>query len=144
MHNRIISGGIVSAVVSLVVGSVFGTYGAWGLLLTQSETTAGRWVIAFCIGIFLAWLYSFFRNSFFVTSTPAFRGVIFGLFIWLVTLILATLFDEVRVFAFKVPLGSTLFLTALLHAVWGGVLASMYEAGPIVRTLPAASKPSHR
>lgn len=144
MHNRILSAGIVSSVVALVVGSVFGTYGGWGLLLTQSETTAGRWVIAFCIGIFLAWVYSFFRNNFFVASTPAFRGVVFGLVVWLVTLILATLLDEVRVFAFKVPLGSTLFLTAIFHSVWGGVLASMYESGNPGKTSAPASTRARR
>lgn len=129
MHNRIVSAGLVSAIVSLVVGSVFNTYGAWGLMLTQAETTAGRWIIAMAIGIFLAWVYSFFRNNFFVAATPAFRGVAFGLTFWIVTLILATLIEEFRVFAFKVPVGSTLFLTAILHAIWGGVLASVYESG---------------
>lgn len=128
MHNRIVSAGLVSAIVALVVGSVFNTYGAWGLMLTQSETTAGRWIIAIAIGIFLAWIYSFFRNNFFVASTPSFRGVAFGLIVWLVTLLLATLIEEFRVFAFKVPVGSTLFLTAIFHAIWGGVLASTYEA----------------
>lgn len=144
MNNRVFSAGVVSSVIALVIGSVFNTYGAWGLLLTQSETTAGRWIIAFCIGIFLAWVYSFFRNNFFVTSTPAFRGVVFGLFIWLVTLILATLFDEIRVFAFKVPLGTTLFLTALFHAVWGGVLASMYESEVSTKSLTPSSTRGRR
>lgn len=128
MQNRILSSGFVSTVAALIVGSVFGTYGAWGLLLTQSETTAGRWLIAISIGVFLAWLYSFFRRTFFITSLPASRGVIFGLLIWLVTLILATLIEEVRIFAFKVPVGSTLFLTAILNAVWGGVLATTFES----------------
>ncbi len=131
MHNRIVSSGLVSAIVALVVGSVFNTYGSWGLMLTQAETTAGRWIIAMAIGIFLAWVYSFYRNNFFVTSTPAFRGVAFGLIIWIVTLILATLIEEFRNFAFKVPVGSTLFLTAIFHAIWGGVLASVYEAGSV-------------
>ena len=129
MHNRVVSAGFVSAIVALIIGSVFNTYGAWGLMLTQSETTAGRWVIAITLGIFLAWVYSFFRNNFFVNSTPAFRGVAFGLLVWLATLILATLIEEFRVFAFKVPVGSTLFLTAIFHAIWGGVLSSTYEAG---------------
>jgi hypothetical protein len=128
MSNRVVSSGVVSAVIALVVGSVFGTYGAWGLLLTQSETTAGRWVVAIAVSIFFAWVYSFFRNNFFVASSPAFRGVVFGLFIWLGSLILATLVEDIRVFAFKAPVGSTLFLTAILYSIWGGVLASTFEA----------------
>lgn len=129
MYNRTVSSGIVSAVVALIVGSIFGTYGAWGLLLTQAESTAGRWVIAIAIGIFLAWVYSYFRNNFFITSTPSFRGVAYGLVIFLVTVILATMFEQMRGFAFKAPVGSTLFLTAIFHAIWGGVLSSVYEAG---------------
>lgn len=128
MQNRILASGLVSAIASLIVGSVFGTYGAWGLLLTQSETTAGRWLIAISIGIFLAWVYSFFRRTFLVNSLPASRGVIFGLLVWLATLIIATIIEEVRIFAFKVPFGSTLFLTAILNAIWGGVLATSYES----------------
>lgn len=140
MHNRIVSAGLVSSIIALVVGSVFNTYGAWGLMLTQAETTAGRWIIAMAIGIFLAWVYSFFRSNFFVASTPAFRGVAFGLIIWIVTLILATLIEEFRVFAFKVPVGSTLFLTAIFHALWGGVLASVYEAGSVNSVVVRASR----
>lgn len=135
MHNRIVSAGLVSSIISLVVGSVFNTYGAWGLMLTQAETTAGRWIIAMAIGIFLAWVYSFFRNNFFVASTPSFRGVAFGLTVWIITLVLATLIEEFRNFAFKVPVGSTLFLTAILHAIWGGALASVYEAGSVERSV---------
>ena len=140
MHNRIVSAGLVSSIIALVVGSVFNTYGAWGLMLTQAETTAGRWIIAMAIGIFLAWVYSFFRGNFFVASTPAFRGVAFGLSLWIVTLILATLIEEFRVFAFKVPVGSTLFLTAIFHAIWGGVLASVYEAGSVNPVVVRASR----
>jgi hypothetical protein len=140
MHNRVVSSGFISSIVALLVGSVFNTYGAWGLMLTQAETTAGRWIIAISIGIFLAWVYSFFRNNFFVQSTPAFRGVAFGLLVWLATLVLATLIEEFRVFAFKVPVGSTLFLTAIWHAIWGGVLASSYEAGGEVREIRTAAR----
>lgn len=138
MYNRVVTSGIVSAIVALVVGSVFGTYGAWGLVLTQAESTAGRWVIAIAAGIFLAWVYSYFRKNFFITSTPSFRGVAFGLVVWLVTIILATMVEQMREFAFKAPVGSTLFLTAIFHAIWGGVLGSVYEAGQETRVRVAS------
>lgn len=129
MHNRVFSSGFVSAIVALIVGAVFGTYGAWGLLITQAENTAGRWVIAIAVSVFFAWVYSYFRGNFFVASTAAFRGVVFGLSIWLLSIIIATLVEEVRVFAFRVPVGATLFLTAMMFAIWGAVLAIIYETG---------------
>ncbi len=125
--QKVIVAGVGAAVIAYLSGAVLGTYGAWSLLLDQATTVLGRWLIAMVIGVALAEAYQFFNFAKTLPGDTLVNGAIFGLFIWLITLVAGIVFVNVGQYVFVSPTSTNLFLQVLLHIVWGSTLAYLIQ-----------------
>ncbi|HEY5600874.1 MAG TPA: hypothetical protein VIK81_02180 [Patescibacteria group bacterium] len=126
MKNIVLAGASAS-LIGLVAGSLLGTFGAWGLALDQSPTPAGRWIIALTLGVVLAAVYVYAGFSKFLPGTAVDKGVVFGLLLWVVTLVVGAIVSGVGNYAFADPASRTVFLSLVLFVIWGGFLGFLYQ-----------------
>lgn len=128
MDPRAIRAGVGASVVGLLAGGVLGTYGGWAPVFSQAATQIGFWVVAIVLGIALAYIYGFWFDSF-LPGSAATKGLIYGVLVWILMLILGGVSAFFKEATYPDPAGSTIFLTLVLHGVWGSVLGLLYEAG---------------
>lgn len=128
MDPRAIRAGIGASLVGLFVGGVLGTFGGWAPVFALANSQVGFAIIAIVLGIVLAYIYGYWFNSF-LPGTTVIRGAIFGVLVWILMLILGGVSVFFKEATYPDPAGATIFLTLVLHAVWGGVLGLLYEAG---------------
>jgi len=125
--KNIVLAGASASLIGLVAGSLLGTFGAWGLALDQSPTPAGRWIIALTLGVVLAAVYVYAGFSKFLPGTAVDKGVVFGLLLWVVTLVVGAIVSGVGNYAFADPASRTVFLSLVLFVIWGGFLGFLYQ-----------------
>lgn len=128
MDSRAIKSGVGSSIVGLLVGGVLGTYGGWAPVFELASTQIGFWVIALSLGVALSYIYGSWFNSF-LPGSAALRGGVFGILVWILMLILGGVSVFFKDATYPDPAGSTVFLTLILHVIWGKVLGILYEAG---------------
>lgn len=127
VEARILRAGFGAAVVALLVGAVFGSYGGWAPVLNLAGTYLGSWIIAIILVSVLAFVYAYWFNEF-LPGTPVVRGAIFGILVWILLLILGGVSSFFKAAVYPSPAGSSLFLSLLLHLAWGSTLGLLYEA----------------
>ncbi|OGY29474.1 MAG: hypothetical protein A3F35_01925 [Candidatus Woykebacteria bacterium RIFCSPHIGHO2_12_FULL_45_10] len=129
MEARILRAGIGATAVGLIAGGALGSYGGWAPLLALSNNYLGVWVIAATLGVFLAYLYANWFDAL-LPGTTAVRGAIFGALVWVLLLILGGVSSFFKEAVYPDPAGSSLFLSLVLHLVWGSILGLIYEVKP--------------
>ena len=126
MDPRAIRAGVSASLIALLVGAAFGTYGGWSPVFELAGTIFGFWAVAIVLGTVLAYIYGYWFNAF-LPGTPVIRGVIYGLLVWILMLILGGVSTFFKEATYPNPAGPTVFLTLMLHVVWGTVLGILYE-----------------
>lgn len=127
MDSRVVKAGIGSGLVALLAGAVLGTYGGWSAVFELAENNFGFWVVAVALSAFIAYVYGYWFNAF-LPGTAVVRGALFGVLVWILMLILGGVFGFFKEATYPDPAGPVVFLTLVLHVVWGGVLGVLYEA----------------
>jgi len=126
MDPRAIRAGIGSGIVALVVGGVLGTYGGWAPVFNLAGNQLGSWALALALSTFLVYIYGYWFNAF-LPGTAVVRGVTFGILVWILMLILGGVSNFFKEATYPDPAGPTVFLTLILHTVWGSILGLLYE-----------------
>lgn len=127
MDPRAIRSGVGASVVGLLTGGILGGYGGWEPVFSLANTQIGFWVIAIVLGTVLAYIYGYWFNSF-LPGSALIKGLIFGVLVWILMLILGGVSAFFKEATYPDPAGATIFLTLVLHGVWGAVLGILYEA----------------
>ena len=127
MDARTIRSGFGSGLVALLVGAALGTYGGWLAVFSLAANNVGFWILAVILAVFAAYIYGYWFNAF-LPGTPVVRGALFGVLVWILMLILGGVFGFFKEATYPDPTGPAIFLTLVLHVVWGGVLGMLYEA----------------
>ena len=126
MDPRAIRSGVGASVVGLLAGGALGSYGGWEPVFSLANTQIGSWIIAIVLGTTLAYVYGYWFNSFLPGSTVI-KGLIYGILVWILMLILGGVSAFFKEATYPDPAGATIFLTLVLHGVWGAVLGILYE-----------------
>ena len=127
MDQRAVRAGVGSGIVAILVGAVLGTFGGWEPVFTLAATTFGSWVVVVVLSSVLAFVYGYWFNAF-LPGSAIIRGALFGVLVWILMLILGGVSDFFKSATYPDPSGPTIFLTLLLHTVWGSVLGIVYES----------------
>jgi len=127
MDPRAIRAGVGASAVGLIVGGALGTYGGWAPVLSLANSQLGFVVIGVTLSIALTYIYGYWFSAF-LPGTAVIRGVIYGVLIWILMLILGGVSSFFKEAIYPDPAGGIIFLTLVLHVVWGGVLGLLYES----------------
>ena len=127
MDTRVVKAGVGASVVALLVGGALGTYGGWSPVFEHATSQLGSWAIAIVLGTLLAYVYGYWFEAF-LPGSPIVRGAIYGVLVWILMLILGGVFAFFKEATYPNPAGPTVFLTLVLHLVWGALLGVLYEA----------------
>ena len=127
MDPRAIRAGVGASAVGFIVGGALGTYGGWTPVLSLAGSQFGFVVIGATLGIALAYIYGYWFSAF-LPGTAVIRGVIYGVLLWILMLILGGVSSFFKEATYPDPAGPVIFLTLVLHVVWGGVLGVLYES----------------
>src|SRR3989344_2825840 len=125
MDPRATRAGVGASAVGLIVGGALGTYGGWAPVLSFAGALFCFVVIGATLGIALAYIYGYWFSAF-LPGTAVIRGVIYGVLIWILMLILGGVSSFFKEAIYPDPAGGIIFLTLVLHVVWGGVLGLLY------------------
>lgn len=127
MDNRIIRSSVYAATLALLVGSVFNNFGGWQSLFKIASNFIGVWVLAVVFTTILAFIYrSWFAN--FLPGSVLLRGALFGSLVWIGFLILGGLLPYFKENVYQINLGNGLFISLVLHWIWGGALSTFLES----------------
>jgi hypothetical protein len=126
MDPRVVRAGVGASVVGLLAGAALGTYGGWSPVFELAGSQIGFWVVAVVLGSVLAYIYAYWFNAF-LPGTPVIRGAIYGILVWILMLILGGVSGFFKEATYPDPAGPTVFLTLVLHVVWGSILGLLYE-----------------
>lgn len=127
MDSNTIRAGIGAGVVALITGAVLGTYGGWAPVFSLAATDFGFWVVALALSTVLAFVYSYWFDAF-LPGSAIVRGAIFGVLVWILMLILGGVSDFFKEATYPDPAGAVVFLTLVLHGIWGAVLGTLLRA----------------
>ena len=127
MDQRAVRAGVGSGIVAILVGAALGTFGGWEPVFTLAATTFGSWIVAVVLSSVLAFVYGYWFNAF-LPGRAIIRGALFGVLVWILMLILGGVSDFFKSATYPDPSGPTVFLTLMLHTVWGSVLGIVYES----------------
>ncbi|MEM3063599.1 MAG: hypothetical protein QW303_08690 [Nitrososphaerota archaeon] len=125
--QKVISTGVLSGIVAYFVGASFGVYGIWSLIIDQSPTLIGRWLLIIVVGIALAEIYNFFGFAKSIPGDTLVNGAVFGVFIWVATLVIGAVFNVVGQYVYTSPVSQTMFLSLVLNIIWGSVIAYLFK-----------------
>src|SRR4030067_3124415 len=126
MDARTIKSGAGAGLIALLVGASLGTYGGWSAFFSLALNNFGFWILAVVLAVFAAYIYVYWFNAF-LPGTPVVRGAIFGVLVWILMLILGGVFGFFKEATYPDPAGPAIFLTLVLHVVWGSILGLLYE-----------------
>lgn len=127
MREKGLVAGFYASVIALIFGHAVGGLGIWSAVAATSRTPLGGALVLLIIGAFLGYLYSYVEFGKFFGKEAIVKGVTFGVGVWLLTLIVASIFPILAERAFAVPLRANLFVQLLTHVVWGAGLGMFYE-----------------
>src|SRR4030065_2554629 len=126
MDARTIKSGAGAGLIALLVGASLGTYGGWFAVFSLALNNFGFWILAVVLAVFAAYIYGYWFNAF-LPGTPVIRGVTYGVLVWILMLILGGVSTFFKEATYPNPAGPTVFLTLILHVVWGSILGLLYE-----------------
>lgn len=127
MDPRTVRAGVGSGVVALLAGAALGTYGGWTPVFSLAASDFGFWIVALTLSVVIAYVYSYWFDAF-LPGSAVIRGVIFGILVWILMLILGGVSDFFKEATYPDPAGPTIFLTLVLHVIWGSVLGIFNES----------------
>ncbi len=127
MDPRVVKAGAGASILGLLAGAVLGTYGGWSTVFSLATSEIGSWLIAIVLGIVLAYIYAYWFNAF-LPGTAIVRGATYGVLLWILMLILGGVSTFFKEATYPNPAGPTIFLTLVLHVVWGAALGLLYES----------------
>jgi hypothetical protein len=127
MDPRTVKAGVGAGFVFLLAGGALGTYGGWSAAFELAANDLGFWLVALVLSTFVAYIYGYWFNAF-LPGTPAVRGAIYGVLVWILMLILGGVFAFFKDATYPDPSGPAVFLALVLHVVWGKVLGVLFEA----------------
>lgn len=125
MDPRAIRSGVGAGIVGLLAGGLLGTYGGWEPVFSLANTQIGYWIIAIILSVVVAYIYGYWFSSF-LPGSAAVKGMIYGILVWILMLILGGVSAFFKEATYPDPAGATIFLTLILHGVWGSVLGILY------------------
>jgi hypothetical protein len=126
MDPRVLRAGVGSSIVALLTGAALGTYGGWTPVFNLAGSQFGFWIVAVVLGTLMVYIYGYWFNAF-LPGTPVIRGAIFGVLVWILMLILGGVSTFFKEATYPNPAGPVVFLTLVLHVVWGSFLGVLYE-----------------
>lgn len=127
MEAKTIRSGIFSAIILLLTGLIFGSFGGWEPIYRVTDNIFGSAILAVTFSIFLSFVYfNWFRN--FLPGSPVIRGALFGILVWIFFLILGGLSNFFKEAVYPQNPGSALFLSLILNTIWGGTLGIFLES----------------
>ncbi|HEX7456736.1 MAG TPA: hypothetical protein VF303_04760 [Candidatus Nanoarchaeia archaeon] len=126
MDPRTLRAGLGAGLVTLLAGGALGTYGGWSAVFALAENDFGVWLVALVLSAFAAYIYGYWFSAF-LPGTAVIRGVIYGVLVWILMLILGGVFGFFKEATYPDPAGPVVFLTLVLHVIWGAVLGVLYE-----------------
>lgn len=122
-----LSAGLVATIIALLFASTVGGLGMWAAVAATAKTVTGGWLALLVIGAGLGYLYSFVALDKLFGKEALVKGAAYGVAIWILTLIAASIFPYLGEATFAPPLRASLFLQLLSHVVWGASLGLLYE-----------------
>lgn len=127
MDQKAVRAGAGSGIIAILLGAALGTFGGWEPLFGLATTEFGSWILILVLSVLSAFVYGYWFNAF-LPGTEIIRGATFGVLVWILMLILGGVSDFFKAAAYPDPAGPTVFLTLVLHAVWGSILGILYES----------------
>lgn len=127
MSKNVYAAGVVAGVIVLIVSGLFETNGAWGLLLNLTGNPAGRWLVGITASVVLVTLYEYLDLSKSLPGDSKIRGALYGLLVWVATLIVGLVIPAVGSYTYQTPQMSTLVLTAAVFLIWGFTFGAVLE-----------------
>ncbi len=127
LDTKIVRAGINSAVVALVVGTALGTYGGWSAIFNLTNNVFGVVTLAVVFSVALGYIYSYWFANF-LPGTIIIKGALFGILLWITFLILGGLSGFFKDAVYADNSGKILFLSLVVHCVWGATLSNFVEA----------------
>lgn len=127
MSKNVYAAGVIAGVVALIVTAIFETSGAWGLLLSVTNNPVGRWLIGITASVVLVTLYEYLDLSRSLPGDSKIRGALYGLLVWVATLIVGLIIPAVGSYTYEAPQMSTLILTAAIFLIWGFTFGAVLE-----------------
>jgi len=127
MDQRALRAGVGSALIALLIGGSLGTFGGWSAVFSLAATDFGFWVVAGSLSVLFAYIYGFWFESS-LPGTTVTKGAVFGVLVWILMLILGGVSGFFKEATYPDPTGPAVFLSLVLHSIWGSVLAVLYEA----------------
>lgn len=122
-----LSAGLVATIIALLFAANVGGLGMWGAVAAAAKTVTGGWLALLVIGAGFGYLYSFVDLGKLFGKEILVKGAAYGVAIWILTLIVASIFPYLGEAAFSEPLRANLFLQLLSSVVWGASLGLLYE-----------------
>ncbi len=127
MDTKITRSGIFAAVILLLVGLAFNTYGGWGPIFKLPDNTAGAVLLALTFSTLLSYIYFYWFNNF-LPGTAVIRGALFGCLVWTFFLVLGGLSSFFKDAVYPQTNTSVIFLSLVLDVIWGSSLATFLES----------------
>lgn len=127
MDTKITRAGIYSAVILLLVGLVFNTFGGWTPIYQLPGNIFGASVLALVFCVLLAYVYFFWFDNF-LPGTPVIRGALFGCLVWIFFLVLGGVSGFFKDSVYPQTNSAPIFLSLILNVIWGSFLATFLES----------------
>lgn len=123
--------GLVAGFIATIFGAYFawaiGGLGMWAALLNVTFTRFGGWLLLLFIGTTFGYLYSYFGFSRFFGKEAIVKGATYGVIIWIISLIISSIFPYLGDFTFADSVRTNLFLQLVSYIFWGSILGFLYE-----------------
>lgn len=127
MDTKITRSGIFAAIILLLVGLAFNTYGGWEPIFKLPGNTAGAVLLALTFSALLSYIYFYWFNNF-LPGTAVIRGALFGCLVWTFFLVLGGLSSFFKDAVYPQTNTSVIFLSLVLDVIWGSSLATFLES----------------
>lgn len=127
MDTKITRSGIYAAVILLLVGLVFKTFGGWTPIYQLPGNIFGAAVLAVAFSVFLSYVYYYWFNNF-LPGTPVIRGALFGCLVWIFFLVLGGVSNFFKDSVYPQTDSAPIFLSLVLNIIWGSFLATFLES----------------
>lgn len=127
MDAKITRSGLFSAVILLLVGLAFNTFGGWTPVFQLPGNDIGAIILAITFSILLTYVYFHWFNNF-LPGTGLVRGALFGCLVWTFFLVLGGLSSFFKTAVYPEAHTEVIFLNLVLNVIWGTSLSLFLES----------------
>lgn len=127
MDSKVIRAGINSAVITLLSGTILGTFGGWSAVYNLAPNLFGIVILASVFSILLCYIFSYWFADF-LPGTSLLKGALFGILVWIAFLILGGVSTFFKDAVYASNSGQILFLALINHLIWGAILSIFLES----------------